>query len=67
MSKIEFLTGPTDEATHIIDDGGMIYWAEAPDKTNDEIAAEFRRDYDGALGSFDVTTIATDDKTVYSA
>lgn len=63
--KIQFLTKPTDEATHVIDDGGMIYWTETPGKTNDEIAEEFRRDYDGEFGEFDVTTIATDDKTVY--
>lgn len=64
---IKFLTGPTDGATHIVDDGGMIYWTETPGKTNDEIAAEFRRDYDGELGEFDVTTIEIDDKTVYDA
>ena len=64
---IKFLTGPTDGATHVIDDGGMIYWTETPGKTNDEIAAEFRRDYDGELGAFDVTTIEIDDKTVYDA
>ena len=64
---IKFITGPTDGATHVIDDGGMIYWTETPGKTNDEIAAEFRRDYDGELGEFDVTTIEIDDKTVYDA
>jgi uncharacterized protein YfdQ (DUF2303 family) len=56
-----------DESTHVIDDGGMIYWTETPGKTNDEIAEEFRRDYDGELGEFDVTTIATDECSVYGS
>jgi hypothetical protein len=52
-------TKPTAESTHVIDDGGMIYWVAAPGKKYGEIAEAFRANYDGQLGDFDVTEMAT--------
>lgn len=58
-------TKPQPASTHVIDDGGMIYWVSAPGKTNDEIAAAFKIGYDGKLGKYDVTTIATGEQSEY--
>lgn len=55
----KFTTKQNNDSTHVIDDGGCIYWVAAPSKTNDEVAAMFRDGYDGTLGAFDVTTLAT--------
>lgn len=67
-SKIEFLTGNQPErATHIIDDGGIIYWTIAPDLTSDQVAEAFRSGYDGALSNYDVTDIHTGTRTDYTA
>lgn len=54
------------DSTHIIDDGGMIYWVSAPTMTNDEIAEAFRLNYDGRLGNYDVTNMATGEQSEYA-
>ena len=61
-------TSKNNDSTHVIDDGGCIYWVAAPGKTSDEVAAMFRDGYDGDLsdGGFDVTALATDDRTKYA-
>jgi hypothetical protein len=65
--KMNWTTKPQADSTHVIDDGGMIYWVAAPGKTSDEVADAFRAGYDGELGSYDVTTMATGDKADYTA
>jgi hypothetical protein len=64
-TNMNWTTEPQDDSTHIIDDGGMIYWVSAPGKTNDEIAEAFRVGYDGRLGKYDVTEMVTGNQTNY--
>ena len=60
-----FTTSKQDDSTHMIDDG-MIYWIASLGKTSDEVAAMFRDGYDGDLGAFDVTDLATDEREDYA-
>jgi hypothetical protein len=64
-TTLNWTTKPQADSTHIIDDGGMIYWVSAPGKTNNEIAAAFRAGYDGNLGKYDVTEMVTGNQTNY--
>lgn len=66
-TKINWHTKLAEGATHVVDDGGMIYWSCTPDLTSDEVAVAFRAAYDGTLGDYDVTDINTGTKTDYSA
>jgi hypothetical protein len=67
-NSINWHTGHQPEnATHVIDDGGMIYWSITPDMTSDEVASAFRVGYDGTLGDYDVTDLRTGNRTDYSA
>lgn len=52
-----FTTKIKNDSTHVIDDGGCIYWVTAPGKTCDEVAAMFRDGYDGTLGEVQVTEV----------
>ena len=60
-----FTTSQNTDSTHIIDDGGCLYWITAPGKSNDDVAQMFRTGYDGKPGNFDVTDIATDERSDY--
>lgn len=67
-TNIEWHTGNQPKnATHVIDDGGMIYWSLTPEMDNDQVAEAFRVGYDGALGSYDVTDLRTQTRTDYEA
>ena len=66
IMNITWHTAKPDNATHVIDDGGMIYWSVTPEMTNDQVAAAFRDGYDGKLGSYDVTDLRTDERSDYS-
>ena len=57
---MNFATKLTADATHVIDDGGCLYWVAAPEMTADEVADAFRVGYDGQLGAFEVTNLATE-------
>lgn len=65
--NITWHTKQIEGATHVIDDGGMIYWSVTPEMTNDQVAGAFRVGYDGTLGNYDVTDLRTDERTDYSA
>ncbi len=55
---MKFTTSPQSNSTHVVDDGGCIYYLAAPGKTNDEVAEAFRAGFDGDPGECDVTTLA---------
>jgi hypothetical protein len=67
IMKITWHTGKPENATHVIDDGGMIYWSVTPEMTNDQVAAAFASDYDGTLGKYDVTDLRTEERSDYEA
>lgn len=66
-APLEWLTSKPQNATHVIDDGGCIYWAIAPGMSSDEVGGAFRIGYDGALGAFDITDVSTGEATELSA
>ena len=65
-NEITWYTKQPEGATHVIDDGGMVYWSVTPGMTNDEVASAFRAGYDGQLDNYDVTDLRTSIKTDYS-
>jgi hypothetical protein len=64
--KNKFTTALTPDATHVIDDGGCIYYIAGRGYSNDDVAAMFRNNYDGSPGAFAVTSLADDDQTDYA-
>ena len=65
-TKNTWHTGNKPEAaTHVIDDGGMIYWSVTPNLSNDEVAKAFASEYDGNPYPFDVTNLATEERSDY--
>lgn len=67
LREINFHTTRPDYPSHMIDDAGMIYWVVAPGATNDAIADAFRAGYDGTPEPFDVTALASDERSEYTA
>jgi len=65
--EMKYETKRSEDATHVIDDGGCLYWVAAQGMTSDQVAADFAATYDGGLGKYDVTTLATDERERYSA
>ena len=62
----EFTTALQLDSTHVIDDGGCIYYIFARGYSNDKVAAMFRWNYGGSPGAFAVTSLADDDQTDYA-
>lgn len=64
-NRLDWSTSLQPNSTHMVDDGGMVYFCHTPGMTLFDVADRFRIDYDGNLDSFDVTNIETGENSEF--